>query len=177
MKRVDKAWGSEEWELREDLRFENGENRVTRVIEFPAFAFGDPLALKELESAELWLDKILGTVDVEVWYRPDGFACWQKWDARQVCAAADCRDDAETPCDYPTEPWCEQSAIPITLRKPVTPGCNPQPITRPLTWGYQFQVKVKIRGWCRIRGIVVKALPREKLSFDGLNCTSPAETI
>lgn len=168
----------EVWEIRSDLRFENGENRVTRVIEFPAYAFGDPLGLKELESGELWLDKILGTVDVEVWYRPDSHACWQNWWAFQKCAAKDCRESLETPCDdgYPQEPWCEQSAIPVALPKPKYPKCSSQN-SRPLTWGYQFQVKVKIKGWCRVRGLILKALWREKRPFEGLACLPANDTI
>jgi hypothetical protein len=169
----------EVWEIRPDLRFENGENRVSRIIEFPAYAFGDPLGLKELESGELWLDKILGTVDVEVWYRPDGHRCWQKWWAFQKCAAKDCREDTEDPCDddgYPREPWCEQSAIPVTLPKPPFPSCEPQN-DRPMTWGYQFQVKLKIKGWCRVRGIILKAIWRSKRPFEGLACLPTDETI
>lgn len=166
----------EVWEIRPDLRFENGDNRITRVIEFPAMAFGDPLALKELETGELWFDKILGTVDVEVFYRPDSYACWQKWHAVQLCAAKDCSEDSESPCDYPQEPWCEQSAVPVTLPKPSYPLCSPQN-ARPLTLGYQFQVKLNIKGWCRVRAIVIKAIPKEKLSFEGLNCVALDDPI
>lgn len=159
----------EVWEIRPDERFDNGTTRVVRSIEFPAYAFGDPLGLKELESGELWLDKILGTVDVEVFYRPDSYACWQKWWAFQKCAAKDCTEDIESPCDdgYPQEPWCEQSAVPVAFPKPISPANQPLN-NRPMTWGYQFQVKLRIRGWCRVRGMILKAWWREKRPFEGM---------
>ena len=169
----------EVWEIRPDLRFENGENRVTRVIEFPAYAFGDPYGLKQLDSAELWFDKILGTIDVEVYYRPDSYACWQKWGAFQKCAAKDCREDVDAPCldsGYPQEPYCEQDAVPVTIGRPPSPGCVPM-TGRPTDHGYQFQVKLVIRGWARVRGLIVHALWKEKRPYEGLACNVTSTKI
>ena len=160
------------WELRDDLRFDNGENRITSIIEFPAYSFGDPFGLKELESGEMWLDKIFGTVDWELFWRPDSFSCWLKWDAGQICAAKDCREDPEDPCaddGYPKEPFCEQDMIPITFRKPPSETCIPLS-NRPATFGYQFQARLRLKGWCRVRGFLMYALWREKRPFEGLNC-------
>ena len=162
----------EVWELRNDLRWENGENRVDRIIEFPAFAFGDPFQLKELDSGELWFDKILGEIDVDVYYRPDSYACWQWWWSFQKCAAKDCREDVDAPCTdsgYPLEPYCEQDAIPVRIPHPVNPACVPLN-ARPSNLGYQFQVKIVIRGWARIRGLIVYALPRATAPYEGLAC-------
>jgi hypothetical protein len=165
----------EVWEIRPDLRFENGENRVTRIIEFPAYPFGDPYQLKELDTAELWIDKVLGTVDAEVYYRPDGYACWIPWAPFRLCAAKDCREFTEHPCgesDYPQEPCYELDGIPLTLPKPpparCTPGVNPVP--RPSNIGYQFQMRLVTKGWCRIRGLLMHALPRDRAPYDGLLC-------
>lgn len=163
----------EVWELRPDLKFDNGENRVVRVIEFPAYSFGTPWLLKELDTAELWLDKILGTVNFEVYYRPDSYACWQPWHAFQRCAAKDCREDMDSPCmdvgGYPETPYCEQDAIPISLPKPMPRGCVPGNV-RPPTWGFQFQVRIVVQGWCRIRGLILHALPRGDRPYPGMIC-------
>ncbi|MBU2249078.1 MAG: hypothetical protein KKD77_20190, partial [Gammaproteobacteria bacterium] len=169
----------EVWEIRGDLRFENGENRVTRVIEFPAYSFGNPFGLKELDTAEIWLDKILGGTDIEVYYRPDGYSCWVKWWAFQKSAAKDCRDDTVSPCaddGYPVETWCEQDAIPVMIPKPVFPPCIPGN-NRPANWGYQFQVRLVIKGWARVRGFLVHALWREKKPYEGLACQTPSTRL
>jgi hypothetical protein len=167
------------WELRPDLRFDNGENRVIRVIEFPAYSFGTPWLLKELDSGELWIDKLLGTVNFEVYYRPDSYACWQRWHAFQRCAAKDCREDIDNPCfddGYPAEPFCEQDAIPISLPRPGTVGCAPLN-GRPPTWGFQFQVKLVIQGWCRVRGLLLHAWPRGDRPYAGMVCSKEPFTI
>lgn len=167
------------WELRPDLRFDNGENRVVRVIEFPAYTFNSPWLLKELDSGELWIDKMLGTVNFEVYYRPDSYACWQRWHAFQRCASKDCREDVDSPCfdsGYPQTPWCETDAIPISLPRPPVNGCVPNNM-RPPTWGYQFQVRLVIQGWCRIRGLILHAHPRGDKPYPGMVCANEEFTI
>lgn len=163
----------EVWEIRDDLRFEDGEGRVTRQIEFPAYPFGDPFGLKELVGGELWFDKLLGDVFVEVWYRPDSYACWQKWWAFEKCAAKDCREDIDNPCsegypDYPKPLFCESDAIPVTFPTPVFPASVPSADGRPANLGYQFQVKLVVKGWARIRGLLLYALWRERRPYEGL---------
>ena len=169
------------WEIRPDLRFENGDNRVTRVIEFPAYAFGDPYQLKELITAELWIDKLLGTVDFEVFYRPDGYACWIPWHAFQRCASKDCTEDPDVPCEdngYPREPCFELDGIPITLPKPRSIPCvqSINDPSRPSNIGYQFQVKLKTKGWCRVRGLLVHANTKGRTPFSGLSCSVSSGT-
>lgn len=169
----------EVWEIRPDLRFENGDNRVTRLIEFPAYAFGDPYGLKELDSGELWIDKLLGMVNFVFEYRPDAYGCWQFWHAYQRCAAKDCRDYVDNPCadsGYPLPLDCEQDAMPITLPRPPLPHCKPGDF-RPMTWGYQFQVRLTITGWCRVRGLILHALWREKKPYEGLACQTASTLI
>ena len=160
------------WEIRNDLRFENGENRVQRVIEFPAYAFGDPLELKKLDSGELWFDKMLGAVDYTVEFRPDSYGCWQPWHKGKLCAAKNCVEDQNDPCPdtgYPLDPYCEQDAIPVVLPHPPSPICITQN-SRPSDWGYQFQMKLTIKGWARLRGVVMYALAKDRPPYQGLAC-------
>lgn len=159
------------WEIREDLRFDGNGNRVVRNIEFPAYPHKNPFALKELETGEMWIDKLLGTVDFELYYRPDSYACWIPWWTFQLCAAKDCTEDVDNPCPdngYPKELKCEQDAIPIAFPKPPFPPCVKQN-QRPANLGYQFQARLVIRGWCRVRGFLLHAIPREKRPFEGID--------
>lgn len=166
----------EVWEITSDNRFDGGnaQNRVTRVVETAAYNAGQPFTLKELETCELWIDGILGTVDFEVWYRPDAWSCWVPWHAFQICAAKDCRELTDNPCDdlgYPEEPFCEQDRTTLMMPKPKPECINSN--NRPSTWGYQFQIKLRLRGWCRIRGILLHMLPRYKEPFLKIPCAPP----
>ena len=157
----------EVWEFRSDLRFDNGENRITMVIEPPAYSFENPMALKELDSGELWFDMVYGTVDVKVYYRPDAYACWLEWTEFQVCSSKDCRELVDNPCvdnGYPQEPFCESDMATKTLMKPLSP-INIPANARPATWGYQFQLRLVIKGWCRVRGMFLYSIPRMKQPY------------
>lgn len=158
------------WELTTDRRFDNGENRITYTVETPAYTFGDPMGFKALDTMTLWVDRIYGTVNFEAWYRPDQWPCWIPWKAWEKCAQKDCREDPEFPCDgtYPSAPFGESYAVPMTLPTP-TNVCIPS-TNRPATQGYQFQIKLVIKGWCRIRGIEVFAHPMKQVPFEGLVC-------
>lgn len=157
------------WELTLADRFQNGENRVTWEIEFPAYTGGNPFQLKELETVELWIDKMLGTVDFEAFWRPDQHPCWFHWHAWKDCAAKDCRESMTDPCIYPGQPFCEQFRATKTLPKPPV-FCQTGGQRRPAHWGYQFQVRLVIKGWCRIRGLLMHMLRRDKAQFEGLVC-------
>jgi hypothetical protein len=41
---------------------------------------------------------------------------------------------------------------------------------RPSTVGYQFQTKIMLRGWCRIRGLILYALPHLEPQYHGIAC-------
>lgn len=120
-------------------------------------------------------------MDCEVYYRPDTHACWLLWHAFQLCATRDCRDFDENPCldnGYPQELFCEQDAIPVALPRPKPYDCITTPLKgmthrRPSTQGYQFQVKLVTKGWCRVRGLLLHALWREKAPWQGIACTVP----
>lgn len=155
------------WELTSTAKAENGDNRITMVIETPAYTWEDQRQWKMLDNAEFWIDQIFGTVDLDFYFRPDGDPCWTLWYHTQVCAA---RSSCELPvpiCGYLEQPYCSQDRIPIVL--PSAPGAICAPGTkRPVNLGYQFQVRIVGKGRFRLRGIWVWAMPREKPPYEGL---------
>lgn len=158
------------WELSlGDLR-DNGDNRISWYFESPSFDFRNPFQLKELESAELWLDRLFGKVEADVWFRPDQHSCWYFWHHFEDCAARSCAEDPlnELPCVYPTQNYCSQERPAQSLPKPPV-FCNTA-TGRPISIGYQFQVKIQFKGSCRFRGLILHALPREAAPFDSLTC-------
>lgn len=155
------------WEMTNYQKFEEADQkRVGWYFETPAYTWGDPFKMKRLDGAELWLDKILGTIDITVYYRPDQSACWIKWHSWQECEATTSCEDVVNPVCYPTQPYCE--GFRATRQLPVPPVKNPSGSNpgRPSDIGYQFQLKIEIKGWCRFRGIVLYAQPHANAPFD-----------
>lgn len=159
------------WELTLASRTQNGDNRVVWAFETPAFTWaqhGLEFKLKQLRSGELWIDKISGTVEIDVYYRVDADPCWRLWMHFDACAARNCAEqDPPTVC-YPEEAWCEGYSFTKVLQEPKA-ICDSQHV-RPTTIGYQFQMKVVLKGWCRIRGIMMYATPHSQPQFTGIAC-------
>ncbi len=165
----------EVWELTSTDRFDqqvnNDGNRVTWAIETPSYTWGNPMALKQLDGMELWIDKMLGTVQFLVEYRVDQNPCWLPWHAWKECTAKDCREDPDAltcDIDYPVTPYCE--SFKATMSLPAPPSRCIFESGRPSNQGYSFQIRVTIKGWCRVRGILVYALPRQQQPFHNLVC-------
>lgn len=158
------------WELTDSSRFENGDNRVSWYTEFPAFTFGDEFQLKKLVSAELWIDKLLGTAYFQMDYRPNGQACWFPWHKWQLCSAKNTCEDVHNPdgCSPYPQALRESFRQTITLPKPPV-VCEPV-MGKPAYIGNQFQCRLTIKGWCRIRGILLKAESVEQKMYDDIVC-------
>lgn len=164
------------WELTTQDRFDSQVNgngdRVSWFLETPAYTWGDPFMLKKLDGLELWFDKMLGTVQFMVEYKVDQNPCWIQWHAWKQCVAKDCREDPEAvSCpSYPIQPYCEGYRATVSL--PVPPStCEPNN-GRPSTEGYQFQIRVSIKGWCRLRGLRVYAFGKGKEPYKNMVCAS-----
>ena len=162
------------WELTTSSRTDANDNRVLWGAEFPAFTWataGLETKLKQLKGGELWIDKVFGTVDIDVWYREDADPCWRFWLHTQICAARGC-SEAEPVCTdtYPPTPFREGYRWPIVFPEP-KPACDSMGV-RPTTIGYQFQTKVMLKGWCRIRGLILYALPHTEPQYHGIACTT-----
>jgi hypothetical protein len=152
---------------------EGGDLRIDSYAEFPSFTWASSVGefeLKELDGGEIWVDKVFGTVDVRVFWRPDSDPCWQPWFTTQLCVARTSCEDVNNPVcyPYPQDKFCEGYVFPITLPKPGTP-CSAMNV-RPANIGYQHQIKVEWTGWMRIRGLLLYSLKRPRASFEGLTC-------
>ncbi len=158
------------WEITNDSRYDNS-NRVQWQIEFPAYNFGDSMQLTELDTLELEVSKILGTVEFRAEYRPDNFPCWLPWRSWKVCTARDCTELVDDPCadtGYPIALFCESFRSTMMLPKPV-PTCI-KSSGRPSTIAFQHQVRLTIHGWCRVNSARAYALPRVREPYQGIIC-------
>lgn len=163
------------WEITQSDRFENGDNRVTWIIEFPAFTWaqqGREFDLKKLVSASVWVDRVFGTVDLQMQYRPDQYTCWQDWKRWSECAARNCQEDVNNPCGsngYPVpNNYREQYRSGMAL--PLPPNtCNPLS-GRPMNVAFQMQPRLIITGFCRLRGLLLHAEVVERALYDNTVC-------
>ena len=155
------------WELTTASRTENGDNRITCVAEFPAFTHSLEFDLKEMLTAELWLDDVRGTVDFNLEYRPDSDACYYPWHIWSVCAARDQNELLNAQNPYPTK--CGPGYR-STLTLPHPPAqCNAA-TGRPAYLHYQVQLRLTIHGWCRVRGLLIHSTLRQRNLYEGKIC-------
>jgi len=163
------------YEITNAERFDNGgtidtlDNRVEWQVETPAFTWGKEFMPKELHGGEVWIDKVFGTVLLDVYYRPDADPCWHFWHRTTFCAAKNCEEDVNNPDCYPLGPnFREGYRFPIQLPRPKA-DCDSIGI-RPTTIGYMFQVKFVFLGWCRIRGLILWAEDKFQNIYQYVKC-------
>lgn len=158
------------WEFTDANRFDinaSGEARVTWQIEFPAYTCNKPDEKKVLETVKLWIDRIYGIVDFKAEFRPDGDPCWHFWHQFRLCQARNNKDFGIV--SYPVKELCEGDEVPVTLPKAPGNECSTSK-GRPVNWGYQFQIRLTIKGFCRIRKDRVYCQPKDESAFDGMIC-------
>lgn len=157
------------WEFTQDNTRENGDSRITVSFVSPAFTWGDTIGeriLKRLVGGELQFDSLYGTALVKIEYRVDFDKCWRNWTQFEMCSA---RTSAETDdIIYPEQVYGEGYRLPRTLPKPPA-SCSEQ-TNRPSDIGYQFQVRVTIKGWTRVRALFLHAEKIERNAYYGLVC-------
>lgn len=159
------------WEITDFLRDDfnkNNETRATWIIEFPAFTWGQEFLLKKLVSGELWVDRISGEVVFRMEYRPDADPCWHDWHTWKLCSAKNSCEDVINPICYPLTPYREGYRPPFTLPRPQE-KCSASS-ARPLNVGYQFQTRLTIKGYCRIRGLLLHVEQVDKALYSRSVC-------
>lgn len=156
------------WEIVQASRTDNGDNRITFQIEFPAFTWANEFSLKKLVSAELWVDRLYGTVTFDLQYRPDGATCWTDWHKWKACSARNSEEDVHNPISYPLTQYGEGYKQTMTL--PVPPKECQSFTGRPGNIGYQFQARLTVHGYCRVRGFLLHSESVDKALYNGIVC-------
>lgn len=140
--------------------------RVKWQVETPAWTFADTIGqenLKKLVSAEFSIDRLTGTVEFEVEYRPDSASCWIPWMQWTECNAKNTAEIAGVPPGYPVPLGACYRATMVLPRPPET--CADCGIGRPAYIAFMFQLRITMRGFCRLRGIWVHAESVERSQY------------
>lgn len=149
----------------------DGGNRVTAIAEFPAFTWAGSigeLRLKKLVMAEIGIDRVSGTVDFILQWRPDSAACWLNWHNWKICSPRNTNETVTEPISYPIEECLESYRS--TMRTPKPPSNCAQPTGRPAHIGFQMQCRLIWKGFARIRSFVLYAEPVEQGLYSQITC-------
>lgn len=170
------------WELTTADRFDfNGTDdvRIQWVIESRGMTCGKPMDLKRLLTADVWRDRLAGTVDWTVRYRTDGNDVWNLWTTFQDCAnyrnceTFDCADpgNPELPV-YFVEQVRNRKGLP-------QPGASMDTLDGKLKRdGFDFQVRFEMTGHARIRKcrLVADRIAEDQFgNLTGVTCVAPSE--
>jgi len=164
------------WELTQGALTESGDNRITWQVEFPAFNWGDDFSMKKLQGGELWIDRLSGTAEFTLEYRPDSYSCYIPWFSWKECSARDCEENIPTNCPPltypPTPPTPQGLGYRQTIGFPKPPTVCDKQMARPSDQAHQFQCRLTIKGSCRIRGIFLHASKYERQLYANVPCAS-----
>lgn len=103
--------------------------------------------LCRLTDGEIYLDSIRGTIDIQVWYKPDSYPCWVLWRKFSICNPV-AQDDPKSRPGYRTR---------IGLGEPSGVPCEPIN-NRPYRTFYWGQLRFVITGPYRFLGGRIKAV-------------------
>jgi hypothetical protein len=163
------------WELtsfsKEDKVAGTEGNRVTWIIEFPAYTWAASLGelnLKKLVMAEIGVDRLFGTVQFILQWRPDSQACWILWHEWKECSPKNSNETTAEPIAYPLLPCLESYRS--TMMTPVPPQNCASATGRPASIGFQHQCRLIVKGFCRIRSFVLHAEPVERAQYSQITC-------
>lgn len=174
------------WEVTKNAAFDRNDVddvQIQWIVESRNMTADRPTGWKRLTGAAQWLDRILGSVSLQAFYRADESECWRIWDRWSDCV--EYRDCAATE-SCAAYPYSDVQPI-RPLRQQVRPYIGltqppdvPDPQTGGLSRdGYEFQVRYECTGRFRLKRLVLTldelAMP---LWGDSRNvtCPDPADT-
>jgi hypothetical protein len=63
--------------------------RINSILETKSYSFGSAAEQKKLIRSDFWFSNINGTLDVNVYWRPDQYPCWRPWHSFSRCATTE----------------------------------------------------------------------------------------
>lgn len=164
------------WEISTAEKFDfstvgETQNRVEWFVEFPAWTWSQSIGeldMKKVVAAEMWVDRVFGTVVFTLEYRPDGSSCWLPWHQWEICSAKNTAETVTSPIGYPeakSECYKQTMVLPLPESK-----CAPCGTGRPSNQLFQCQCKLTVLGFARVRGLWNWAQPHERGLYRELIC-------
>lgn len=152
------------WELTLKDKFDklDGEDkRIEWAIETGSYPFGNPFDLKRLRGGDVWLTDLVGRVNFDLKFRPDGHPCWLDWKMFEECAKY--RDCTTAECGTPKQLLPQFRP---KIKFPTPPEtCDPI-LEKPYMDLFECQVMLRILGYCEIKQLRIHAGERSESEYD-----------
>lgn len=158
------------WELTRGDLAENGDNRITWSFETPAWTWADSIGeneYKTLLNGVISFDQVWGRVDVTVEFRPDYYPCWLLWTRFDMCNARSNQEDPYT-SNYPPVDYLPGYFPNKNFGKP--PDTCIAQTKQPANIGFQFQLRITIKGWAKVRSVHVFGERAERPTYFNMPC-------
>lgn len=148
------------------IYFDNGVTPIKWIIETPILFNQDVKPLNELvrlTNGEMWLQDIIGTINVKVQYRPDFYSgsdqpgCWEDWTEFDICAEA---VGINVRPSYRTR---------IGLGEPNGNRCQ-ENNNRPFRVGHFFQFRLEFTGSAKFMCLRVQAVTQPQIDYAAPEC-------
>lgn len=150
--------GVELWEILRKGNFDGDDGRITSWIETRGMDFENQFELKRLDGFEMWIDRVFGTVDFDLKYRPDLFPCWTDWDTKKICQKhTDCDDDPLTGVCRDIKTYRQGYRNRQAFGQPKDTDENELSET-PMRVGHMYELKLQWVGRARIKWGLAKAI-------------------
>lgn len=163
------------WEFSRNDQFDNGDGRIKSKVISRAFTCGNPIEMKRLSNLELFLNDVVGDVDITLRYRPDEYPCWFAWHDQAVCAnwrKCDGWENCETPIAF-------RNGYKTRIGFGQPPDEDETNDGKPARCGYVHQVSLETEGHCeilkwRLRATMVDEEPDPRVDLpedcEEINC-------
>lgn len=137
-----------------------------------AFNFGTPFGQKRLDYGEIWIGDLRKSVTFWTGYRPDQYPGWVPWNCWTECATVDnCGIGGCLPIQLGQPQYRYKLRLPV-----VRPDCS-EILGIQYRLLFDVQMRVKISGWCRIKGVRIHAYDEPELVTGQFNKDSPCTKL
>ncbi len=129
--------------------------RPTCYVEYRKMDFTDPRVPKTLVGCDIWVSSLLDKVDIQVYWRPDRYPEWIKWNMEQEVYIRPVATYEATIDRYETV----YPEYRVRIRSQTAPELPEGDNTGYLDVGYHFQIKIEWRGKLKIEEMWLTATP------------------
>lgn len=139
------------WQLTKSAIFDNSITPIEWSFETKCYSFGSSFARKRLLHNEIWIDSVVGEVDIQTRFRADEKSCWTPWHHSTECGdKGSCDSDAD---------YCGIRMVKPGVKNRVTStmATNECGADGPVAVGYDHQLRLEFKGAARLKRLRLSA--------------------